>query len=77
MVRQADIFSIASATDIHGTKFDDPKNPVAPGGVLDSSVTPAKYVGFVNYIDSKQLARFGLHNGTPAHIPVYSALLSD
>lgn len=62
--RQADLFSIASATDIHSSRFDDPAHPVAPGGVLDSSITPAKYVSFVNYVDSTQLARFGLHNGT-------------
>ncbi|KAL0071104.1 hypothetical protein AAF712_001662 [Marasmius tenuissimus] len=61
--KQADLFSIAAATDIHGTEFDDPSNPVAPGGVLDSSIVPATYVSFVDYIDDKQLARFGLHNG--------------
>ena len=61
--RQADLFSIASAADIHGSKFDSPANPIAVGGVLDSSITPAKYVSFVNYLDSTQLARFGLHNG--------------
>jgi len=66
--RQADLFSIASATDIHGSKFDNPANPVAPGGVLDNSITPAKYVSFVNYVDSTQLARFGLHDG------MYSAI---
>jgi len=63
--KQADLFSIASATDIHGSKFDSPANPIAVGGVLDSSITPAKYVSFVNYLDSTQLARFGLHNGDP------------
>ena len=74
--RQADLFSIASATDIHGSKFDNPANPVAPGGVLDGSITPAKYISFVNYVDSTQLARFGLHNGMysdisiiPLHVP--------
>ncbi|KAJ3797726.1 esterase-like activity of phytase-domain-containing protein [Lentinula aff. detonsa] len=61
--KQADLFSIANATNIAGTKFDDPSNPVAPSGVLDDSVTPATYVSFVNYIDDDQLARFGLHNG--------------
>ncbi|KAJ3861321.1 esterase-like activity of phytase-domain-containing protein [Lentinula novae-zelandiae] len=61
--KQADLFSIANATNIAGSKFDDPSNPVAPGGVLDDSVTPATYVSFVNYIDDDQLARFGLHNG--------------
>lgn len=62
--RQADLFSIAAATDIHGTKFDDPSNPIAPGGVLDSGIVPATYVSFVDYIDDDQLERFGLHNGT-------------
>ncbi|ESK92500.1 membrane autotransporter barrel domain protein [Moniliophthora roreri MCA 2997] len=61
--KQADIFSIAKATDIHGTKFDDPSNPVAPKGTLDKSITPATYISFVDYIDEDQLARFGLHNG--------------
>lgn len=64
VLRQADLFDISSATDIHGTKFDDPANPIAVGGVLDPSITPATYVSFVNYIDPTELARFGLHNGT-------------
>lgn len=63
MRRQADLFDISNATDIHGTKFDR-TTPVAPGGVLDSTVVPATYVKFVNYLNSTQLARFGLHNGT-------------
>lgn len=61
--RQADLFSIKKATDIHGTKFDDPANPIAINGVLDTSIVPAEYVPFVDYLDPVQLARFGLHNG--------------
>ena len=61
--RNADLFSIAGATDIHGTKFDDPSNPIAKKGKLDKSITPAEYVAFVSFIDDDQLARFGLHNG--------------
>lgn len=61
--RQADLFDISKATDIHGTKFDDPAHPIAVKGVLDSSIVPATYVPFVNYIDKTQLTRFGLHNG--------------
>ncbi|KAJ3503097.1 hypothetical protein NLJ89_g8585 [Agrocybe chaxingu] len=63
--KQADLFSTVHATDIHGTKFDSPTNPIAVDGVLDSSITPATYVPFVNYVDPIQLARFGLHNGKP------------
>ncbi|CAE6401801.1 unnamed protein product [Rhizoctonia solani] len=63
-LRQADLFDISNATDIHGTKFDG-ATPVAPKGKLDKSVVPATYVPFVNYLDSKQLGRFGLHNDEP------------
>ncbi|CAA7265661.1 unnamed protein product [Cyclocybe aegerita] len=63
--KQADLFSIVHATDIHGTKYDDPANPISPGGVLDPAITPATYVPFVNYLNATQLARFGLHNGKP------------
>ncbi|KAF8073546.1 esterase-like activity of phytase-domain-containing protein [Lyophyllum atratum] len=63
--KQADLFSIVGATDIHGTKFDDPAHPIATGGVLDPSIKPATYVPFINYLDPAELARLGLHNGIP------------
>lgn len=63
ITRQADLFSIKGATDIHNSKYDDPKNPIAINGTLDSSITAAEYIPFVNYVDPVQLARFGLHNG--------------
>ncbi|KAI0682256.1 esterase-like activity of phytase-domain-containing protein [Earliella scabrosa] len=63
--KQADLFDISNATDIHGTKFDDPSHPIAKDGKLDKSITPATYESFVDFIDDDQLARFGLHNGKP------------
>lgn len=63
--RQIDLFSIKSATNIAGTKFDDPANPAAPLGVLSSEITPAEYASFVEIINSGDLAKFGLHNGSP------------
>ncbi|KAF9464214.1 esterase-like activity of phytase-domain-containing protein [Collybia nuda] len=63
--KQADLFSIAGATDIHGTKFDNPANPIATDGKLVSTITPATYVSFVNFVETMGLARFGLHNGSP------------
>lgn len=60
------MIDISKATDIHGSKFDDPSHPIAINGTLDASITPAEYVPFVNFIDPVQLARFGLHNGKPA-----------
>ncbi|KIY47906.1 hypothetical protein FISHEDRAFT_65936 [Fistulina hepatica ATCC 64428] len=61
--KQADLFSVTNATDIHDTDFDDPAYPVAVGGLLNGAITPAEYVGFVNFIDEDQLTIFGLHNG--------------
>jgi len=69
--RQIDLFSIAKATDIHGTQFDLPSNPIAKSGKLTKGITAATYVGFVNLIDKTQLARFGLHNGR-IYMPVSS-----
>ncbi|KAG8743757.1 hypothetical protein FRC10_011477 [Ceratobasidium sp. 414] len=62
--KQADLFDISNATDIHGTKFDS-TTAAAPDGKLDKSITPATYVPFVNYLNATQLARFGLHNDEP------------
>jgi len=61
--RQADLVDISLATDIHGTPFDDPANPIAVGGVLNPMITAAHYVPFVNYLNTTQLAKFGVHNG--------------
>ncbi|KDR70938.1 hypothetical protein GALMADRAFT_144404 [Galerina marginata CBS 339.88] len=63
--KQADLFSISKATDIHGTKFDSPSNPIASKGKLTKGITAATYVSFVNFVDDTQLGRFGLHNGSP------------
>uniref|UniRef100_A0A8H7XLP0 Phytase-like domain-containing protein n=1 Tax=Psilocybe cubensis TaxID=181762 RepID=A0A8H7XLP0_PSICU len=57
--KQADLFSIAKATDIHGTSFDTASTPISPNGKLAKSITAANYVSFVNFLDSTQLARFG------------------
>ncbi|KAA1472587.1 hypothetical protein DENSPDRAFT_859545 [Dentipellis sp. KUC8613] len=63
--KHADLISLSGATDIHGSKFDEPGNPLAKKGDLDKSITPATYVSFVDILNSSQLARFGLHNGDP------------
>ncbi|KXN82127.1 hypothetical protein AN958_03181 [Leucoagaricus sp. SymC.cos] len=71
--KNADLFSIRGATDIHGTKFDNHLNPIAVNGVLNPSIKPAEYVPFISYIDPTQLARFGLHNGKPDDPTLLSA----
>ena len=45
--------------------FDSADKPVAPKGVLDPSVTPAKLTPFIDINDKGELGRFGLHNGAP------------
>ncbi len=57
------VYDISGATNIAGTKFDDPANPIAPNGVLDSTIKPATSTEFINLNDNSQLAKFGLHNG--------------
>jgi len=63
VLRSADLIDTSGATNIAGTKFDPSSNPAVPKGVLDSSITPTAYQTFVQYVNSTQLARFGLHNG--------------
>ena len=57
------IYDISGATNIAGSKFDDPGTPIVSAGVLDSSITPATRTEFININDAAQLAKFGLHNG--------------
>jgi hypothetical protein len=64
--RSVDLLDISGATNIAGTAYDSPGTPVAPNGVLNSSITPAKYQKFLDITDNTQLNRFGLHNGAPS-----------
>lgn len=64
MRRSIDLIDVGKATDIHNTKFDKPSNPIAINGTLNGSITPAAYVPFVDLLNTTQLSRFGLHNGT-------------
>jgi hypothetical protein len=63
--RSVDLLDISGATNIAGTAYDSPGTPVAPNGVLNSAITPAKYQKFLDINDNIQLNRFGLHNGAP------------
>ena len=64
LYRVISIVDTSAATDIAGTDFDADK-PVAPKGVVDASITPAKLTPFIDINDKANLARFGLHNGAP------------
>jgi len=64
LYRQINVVDVSAATDIAGTDFDKDK-PVAPKGVVEPSVVPAKLTPFIDINDNAQLGRFGLHNGAP------------
>ncbi|MCK0197617.1 esterase-like activity of phytase family protein [Ancylobacter sp. 6x-1] len=65
LYRRVDLLDLNGATNIAGTRFDG-LEPVAPKGVLDAAVTPARLAGpVVDINDNAQLARVGLHNGEP------------
>ena len=64
--RSVDLLDISGATNIGGTAFDKDGTPVAPLGILNSSITPATYQKFLDINDNAQLNRFGLHNGAPS-----------
>ncbi|MBZ9773445.1 esterase-like activity of phytase family protein [Mesorhizobium sp. CO1-1-8] len=65
LVRQILVVDVSAATDIAGGAFDAADKPLAPKGVLDPSVTPAKLTPFIDINDKGELGRFGLHNGAP------------
>lgn len=65
LYREISIVDVSSATDIAGGPFDVADKPLAPKGVLDPSVTPAKLTQFIDINDNAELGRFGLHNGAP------------
>ena len=65
LYREISIVDVSAATDIAGGPFDAADKPVAPKGVLDPSVTPAKLTPFIDINDKGELSRFALHNGAP------------
>lgn len=64
LYRAINVVDLSAATDIAGSEFDGDK-PVAPKGVLDPSVMPATLTSLIDLNDSRELARFGMHNGAP------------
>ncbi len=64
LYRSIELVDIGQATNIAGSAFDSVK-PVAPKGVLDSSIKPADVRPFIDINDAAELSKFGLHNGEP------------
>lgn len=59
------LMSTVGATDIAATNYTTGTVPVAPGGVLLSSITPVVPVQYIDILDETQLERFGLYNNGP------------
>ena len=61
--RQIDVISTKHAKAIDKKAFDRVNGTVAPGGVLDDDIKPARYCPFLDFNVNSELGKFGLHNG--------------
>ena len=61
------LVTTTGATNIAGTSFETTTTPIAPGGVLNSTITPVQQFEVVNLLNVTQLNKFGenLNNVTP------------
>lgn len=59
-LRRVDVIDISNATNILGESYE---SQIAPGGVLNSAITPAEYTPFLDINNNAELERFGLVNG--------------
>jgi hypothetical protein len=60
LLRRVDVIDISAATNILGLPIE---SNIAPGGVLDASITPAAYRAWLDINNNAELGRFGLVNG--------------
>lgn len=60
LLRRVDLIDISAATNILGSSIE---GTIAPGGVLDTAITPAEYRAWLDINNNAELARFGLVNG--------------
>jgi hypothetical protein len=63
--RRVELLDLNDASDIAGSKYDAVGAAVAPKGVLDKAIVPARLSDVLDMNNNAQLARFGLHNGAP------------
>jgi hypothetical protein len=63
--RRVELVDLSAASDIAGGKYDKVGGSVAPMGVLDSAIIPARLGDVLDINNNAELARFGLHNGPP------------
>ena len=55
------LIDTTGATNIAGTPFETTTTPVAPGGVLNSTITPVSQVEVINILNTTQLGKFGIN----------------
>ena len=55
------LVDITGATNIAGTPFETGYTPVAPAGVLASTITPVQQTELVNMLNTTQLSKFGIN----------------
>ena len=61
------LYDLSGASNIAGTAFDTTSTPVAPNGVLASTVTPATSAVLINLNDNAELVKFGLNNSSSSN----------
>ena len=55
------LIDITGATNIAGTTFETTNTPIAPSGVLNSTIVPARQTEVVNLLNATQLGKFGIN----------------
>lgn len=70
------LIDTTGATNIAGTPFETTTTPVAPGGVLNASITPVSQVEVVNILNTTQLGKFGINinNTAPTRLTLTEKL---
>lgn len=74
--KHVDILDLSTATNIAGTKYDNPTGAVAPGGKLVSGISLADRSSLIDY--TSDLARFGMHSsGDPVDPTLLAAKMES
>jgi hypothetical protein len=72
MFKSVLLVDLAGASDIAGTAADSEGGQVAPGGVLNASVTPMNWVEGLNMLNTTELTKFNfnLSNAAPNQLTI-------
>lgn len=74
--KHIDILHLSTATNLAGTKYDQPTGSIAPGGKLASGISLASYSSLVDY--TTDLPKFGMHaSGDPVDPTLLAAKIES